>query len=214
MSHQFKHPTNQAPHPLFGFSLIELVIVIGIFTLISAVILANYPSFSHKISIQNLAHQIALEVRQAQVYGLSVKETSLGTAVFPGYGVYFNQADNQSFILYADSNNNKKYDNPGTNCSLNVECLEKISIASGDNIKDICVYDASNNKKCAVEATPAGQIDSLNIVFIRPDPDANIIGASGGTDSTYQRAAISVEPPKKDFYKTVVVESTGQISVQ
>ncbi len=193
-----------------GFSLIELIVVVGIFTLISAVILANYPSFSRKISIQNLAHQIAIEVRQAQVFGLSVKETGVGTAVFPGYGVYFSAGDNQSFILYNDSNNNKKYDNPETNCSLNAECLEKVSIASGDTIRDICATTSGGVEKCASRR----QLEYLNIVFVRPDPDANIIGTWGSDDTIYQSAAISVEPPKKDFYKTVVVQITGQISVQ
>ena len=195
-----------------GYTLVELVVVVGIFMIVSSVILANYPSFSRKVSVQNLAHQIALEIRQAQVYGLSVKETTAGSAIFPGYGVYFTPADNSSFVLYSDGNNNKKYDYAGEDCSSpsNIECLEKVRIASGDNIRDICVTTASGAEKCAT----GGELDYLNIAFVRPDPDANITGTYGVADTIYQSAKILVEPPKKDFYKSVIVWSTGQISVQ
>ena len=214
-----KLPTDSyfTPSDNRGFSIIELMVVVGIFTLISGVLLGNYPLFSHKISVQNLAHQIALEIRQAQVFGLSVKEARPGCLegtinCFPAYGVYFSALDRGSFILFNDSNNNKKYDFAAQDCSSpsNTECIEKISIASGDNIRDICGTDSSGQQKCA---SLLGQLDYLNIVFVRPDPDANIIGTAPGGDTLYSSAEISVEPPKKDFCRIIKVWSTGQISV-
>lgn len=196
-----------------GFSLVELVVIIGIFTMISSIILANYPTFNHRISLQNLAGQIALEVRQAQVFGLSVREASAGSNRFPAYGVYFSKDDAQSFILFTDIlNGDRKYNGSGE-CSISEECVEKTSIVNGDSIKDFCVYDRNNNKKCVVEQNPAGQIEYLNIIFVRPDPDANIIGTYLGEDTVYQKAEILIEPPKKDFTKKIEVWNTGQISI-
>lgn len=198
-----------------GFSLIELVVVMGIFTLISVIVLANYPAFNHKVSIQNLAHQIGLEIRQAQVFGLSVKESAAGSGTFRGYGVYFSAADSGSFIFYTDINNNKKYDYAAQSCSSpsNTECLEKINIASGDSLKNICAVRSTGVRDCAVPESGGG-LEYLNIVFVRPDPDANILGTYASADALYQKAEISIEPPKKDFYKTVVVWTTGQISIE
>jgi len=191
-----------------GFSLVEMLVVTGIFVILSSILFASYPLFGQKILLQNLAYQVALEIRQAQVYGISIK--GAGGSQFPGYGVYFPSADRYSFILYADSNGDKKYTNPQTECSLNAECVEKVLIANGNSIKDICAVNLSGQTKCANVL----EIDSLNVNFIRPDPDAVIVGTLGAVDTTYQNATISVEPPKKNFFKSVRVWPTGQISVE
>ncbi|OGZ04188.1 MAG: hypothetical protein A2648_01215 [Candidatus Lloydbacteria bacterium RIFCSPHIGHO2_01_FULL_41_20] len=196
---------------LHGFSMIELVVVIGIFSFISAIILGNYNGFNQKMSVSNLAHQIALEIRQAQVYGLSAKESVIGSGVFPGYGIYFSRDIPTSFVLYTDANGDKKYNHTGdgTNCSANSECLESVSVSNGDVIKDICAT-VSGVTKCA----SVSQIDFVNVVFTRPDPEATITGTLSGSDVIYDNLQISVETPKKDFFKTVWVWSTGQVSIQ
>lgn len=198
-----------------AFSLVELIVVVGMLTLVAGIILANYPQFSHRVSIQNLAHQMAISIRQAQVFGLSVRESSAGSAIFPGFGVYFTMADPFSFIIYTDHDNNRRYGYAGVDCSApsNLECVERVRIANGDNIKDICVYDSNNVRRCVVSSPQVG-LDYLNIIFVRPDPDANIIGTYGSVDTTYARAEIELEPPQKNFSKSVMVWSTGQISVQ
>ncbi len=195
------------PNLVSGFSMIELLVVIGIFTLISMVTLGNYSSFNQKIAVSNLAHQIALEIRQAQVYGLSAKQSDISSGVFPGYGVYFSATTPTSFILYADVDGDKKYNHAGEDCSspANIECLENVLISNGDNIRDICGTTG---------ATTQCNLDFANTVFTRPDPEADITGTLGSTDTVYDNLKISVESPKKDFSKTVVVWSTGQVSIQ
>jgi len=193
-----------------GFTLVELMIVVGIFTVISAVMLMNYPGFSHRISLQNLAHLIALEVRQAQVYGLSVRESSPGSEIFAPHGIYFTAADRGSFVLFVDTvplSGNNKYDG-SLNCDLSAECLERLIIGNGDRIKDICAVASGGSEVCA----SSGGVDTLNIVFTRPDPDALI--TINGVETLYQSARIKIEPPKRDFEKTIVVSVTGQISIQ
>ncbi len=104
-----------------GFSMVELMISIGIFMLITGILLANFPSFSSKISLENLAYEIALSIREAQIYGLSVKQ--FGTGGFDyGYGIHFDNTDYNSFILFADINANQKYDS-AINLNLSVNFL-------------------------------------------------------------------------------------------
>src|SRR5512133_2633560 len=96
-----KKTTNPTPESrklnhVRGFSLIEMIVVIGIIALLSTVTLSNYKDVSSRISLENLAQQIALTVRQAQVYGISVVR---GTgSVYPSYGVHF--AGQNSFVLF------------------------------------------------------------------------------------------------------------------
>ena len=81
--------------------------------IVSSVILFQLPpSFSRKVSVQNLAHQIALKIKQAPVYGLSVKETTAGSAIFPATACVHARRQ-PLFVLYSDGNNNKEYDYAG-----------------------------------------------------------------------------------------------------
>lgn len=191
-----------------GFSLIELVIVLGIFGLLSTTVLSNYSLTNTKTSLDNLAHQIALSIRQAQVYGLSVSESSVGSSVFPGYGVYFSTTINNAFKFFADTDNNKQYN--GISCGVvGTECVENIIIKSGDFVRMICANSKTTSPNCTT------LLDSVNIVFVRPNPDAYVFGipSGGGPITQYSDAEIIIESPG-GFQKTLVVWSTGHIAIE
>ncbi len=52
-----------------GFTLIEFIVIISIFAIMSAVTLFNYQGFKSSVSLSNLSRDIALTIRQAQVFG-------------------------------------------------------------------------------------------------------------------------------------------------
>jgi len=204
-----------------GLTMIELVVTVGIFVVVTAVVLASYPKFSSQIVLDNVAYQIALSVRQAQTYGLSVMEFGIG-GVFPGYGIYFPSPanDSKSFTIFADVNGDKKYNLTG--CGVDgSECLDKFTIQSSEIIYALCgnlkndgvapfstIDDLSGVGNC-------GNINSLHISFTRPDPDATITAYLGGVDydDSYSDAEIVIATPTGNV-KTVVIWSTGQISVE
>ncbi|MDO8493451.1 MAG: type II secretion system protein [bacterium] len=77
-----------------GFSLIELMVTISIFIMLTSFTLANYPKFSNKLSLDLLAQDLALSLRQAQIFGSSVlgsKSTGIPgqTKTFGAYGIHF-----------------------------------------------------------------------------------------------------------------------------
>lgn len=203
----------------FGFTMIELMVTVSIFVVVSTITLANYPKFSSNITLDNLAHAMAISIREAQVFGLSVKE--FGSSVFPGYGVSFNQAYDKSFILFADSNGDKEYSRPSSpNGDACVgDCLEKFSIADNNEIYTLCgdlkadgvvvntIEDLNTpNSNCG--------LTSLDVSFTRPDPDASLIGTSVVWGKrNYSDAEVVVVSPKGSF-QIVTVWSTGQISVE
>lgn len=205
-----------------GFTLVELVVVLGIFIVITTILLVNHTKFNSDIVLQNVAHHVALSVRQAQTYGLSVKGFGTGaSAQFPGYGIYFNKTLPREFYLFADTDNDKNMLNNPTNCVAETdECSEKMVIKSNEYIYAICgdlkddgvpvfstIADVSDVSNCNV-------MDALHIVFTRPDPDAVISGYASDTGYTsYSDAEIVVASPNGDV-RTIVVWSTGQISVE
>jgi prepilin-type N-terminal cleavage/methylation domain-containing protein len=56
-----------------GFTLIEFVVIISIFAIMAGVALVNFSGFRSNVGLNNLAHDIALTIRQAQVFGWSTK---------------------------------------------------------------------------------------------------------------------------------------------
>src|SRR6266568_1103189 len=76
-----------------GMSILELMVVMGIYAVISAVVIFSYPKFQAKVDIENLASDIALQVVTAQnaaLNGLLPLSTQNHSASWkPTYGVYF-----------------------------------------------------------------------------------------------------------------------------
>ena len=219
-----------------GFTMIELLVTVSIFMMITSALLVNYPKFSAKILLENTAHLIGLSIREAQTYGLNVRATNIGGQdEFPSYGVHFSlsgitpddDADNKHFVLFADflpivgdpTNNDKLY-NAISNCSTSGgECVELFSIESAEQIYLLCggassvpADDINNwNSYSGADCT----LGSLDVAYTRPDPDARIQGYSflTGEIETFADGEIVVRSPRGE-YKMIVVSSTGQISVQ
>ena len=92
-----------------GFSLVELMVSISIFMVVTAVTLTSYPKFSNRLSLDLLAEDIALSIRQAQIFGSSVLGARGGVGlanIFTAYGVHFEEPDmtspNYNYLIFAD----------------------------------------------------------------------------------------------------------------
>ena len=120
-----------------GFTLIELLVAIGIFLVVTAVTLANFPSFSNRLSLNLLAEDITLSVKQAQVFGSSVYgvKTSAGKT-FDAVGVHFEapllpmageRVLDYHYVFYADLNKNNAYNGTRAN-------VRSTSVPRGDNL--------------------------------------------------------------------------------
>ncbi len=191
-----------------GFTLIELLVVTGIIVVVSTIVLADNNRFGGVVQLENLAYNVALSVRQAQAYGISVArfQTNIFTA---GYGVHFDLSSPNTYVLFADAIQvNGLYDcpQPGTN---NCELVQTTSISKGYGIYSLCITPSSGVESCS--------ISKLDIVFKRPEPDAGI-SASGtscilNNGSCGESARIVLKSPRGDKM-SVIIYVNGQISVQ
>lgn len=184
-----------------AFSLVELIVSISIISLILSVVLYNYGSFNDKLALSATSQELAVAVRQAQAYGINVKESSVSSGQFNyPYGIYFSTQTPTSYVIYVDVNSNNVYDSGGG------ELVETVSLRNGVTINNIC--DSGN--------CPASGVARMSINFLRPNPDARIyfINSSGSVVSgpiSYGR--IQLRSPKGAF-SYVIIENTGQIVVQ
>jgi prepilin-type N-terminal cleavage/methylation domain-containing protein len=191
-----------------GFTLIELLVVTAIIVLISSVVLANNNRFGGVVLLQNLAYNIALSIRQAQVYGISTARFQSTSNFSAGYGMHFDLSSPDTYLLFADAiTPNGMYDCPQPQTD-NCELVQSTNISNGYGINQLCVTASSGAENCSVQ--------KLDVLFKRPEPDAWISadGTSCTLDNTacQEGARIVLIAPSGDIMN-VTVEANGQISV-
>src|SRR3989338_5983291 len=145
---------------LRAFTLIELVVVTGIILVVTSVVLVNNNRFGGVVQLENLAYDVALSVRQAQVYGISVQRYGVDD-FSSGNGMHFDINDPQHYEFFADVDKDGFFDS-----SENV-APSPYTIRSGFRISGLCAPEGADAATC-VEVTPVSQID---IVFKRPEAD-------------------------------------------
>lgn len=187
-----------------GFTLIEMMVVTGVIVLVSTVVFANNTRFGGQVLLRNLAYDIALSIRQAQVYGISVERFDPTGTFAPAYGIRFAASSPGAFVTYADvlSPQNGLYDcpNPGT---VNCELVTATSVLSGYKIKSLCATPSSGAEVC--------NLSTIDVTFQRPEPDAYIRAPE--LPGINQSARIIISSPRGDE-RSIVIELNGQIAVQ
>lgn len=194
-----------------GFTLIELMVTVAIFTIITTVVIYENSKFNSSVLLTNLSYQIALTIRQAQVYGVSSKKVTVGNIIGSpyqlGYGVHFNvnsDSSKKSFVLFADANNNGIF-----NAS---EEISRTVIGQNNNISTICFQRKGTlGEKCHPAGN--GKNSEATIRFKRPNLEARI--RDNSTTNLIEYVKIVVSPLNDATIKRcVIVRTNGQISVK
>ncbi|KKU67539.1 MAG: hypothetical protein UX89_C0014G0009 [Parcubacteria group bacterium GW2011_GWA2_47_16] len=209
-------------HRSKGFSLIELVVAMAIFVTISSVLVVSQRRFGGNTLITNLAYDVALTMRQAQVYGISVRRVKAvsdpeGIAQFErSYGIHIGTAG--YYILFADADNDKKYNtasNSATGCLSSPssglpECVSFFKIEHGNYIKQFC-----GGADCYYGPLASNAIDRLEVLFHRPEPEPTVKGYKSGAlvSGDYGSASVMVSSPQMAT-KSICISATGQMSIK
>lgn len=203
-----------------GFSLIEMLIVVALFTIITGAALLNHGRFGESILATNLAYDIALSLREAQSYGISVRESPLEGSIFTvGYGVHFLQ--DTLFVFFADRNGNARYDGTSVDgvCVVNAssECLKVYRLERGNTIRSFCGMPSllGGSAECRNFLTGDTTLSFLDVFFKRPAPDAFVrTNLNGQREERYRSGAITIVSPRGNEVRTVEVYQTGQIAIR
>lgn len=165
-----------------GFTIVEMTVVTFIILLISGIILANFERGSSAAALNRTASQLALDLRRAQ-------NNALSTTIFQnqapfGYGLYFDVNQPTTAIMFADLNDNQRYDGAD-------ELFETIEIKNNIQL---------------VSVTPA---NPLTIFFRAPEPTTYINGVnSGGASLTLQPS------DNPSLQRQLIINVSGQINIQ
>lgn len=192
-----------------GFSFIELAVVLTIFGVLSGVVLFRFSDFSAAVSLNNLARDIALEIKDAQTSAISGK--TAGGAAVPAYGIHFSisgaratdsaktiNPSRQRFNYFADENNSATYNGAS-------ELIRTVQITTRDFIDSVCTYASAMTANCTTRTS-----GSFSMVFTRPYPDATLLFES----ASQVAMDIVIKSAVTGQTKTITVTKAGQIRVQ
>ena len=197
-----------------GMSIVELLVVLSIFAVISSVAIFNFGDFQSQIDIRNLASDIASKIIEAQKASISgllpplAQQSSIDDVWKPSYGVYFNRiVDDESFYYFTDLGTSSTQDHKftDTDCVGSGECLEKITITKGNYISGLDVYYQS------APTTPVAISDDLTISFMRPSSSA-FLYSNGSVLVDVSYVQITIISPKSPT-ALIKVYPSGRIQV-
>lgn len=165
-----------------GFTLVEVLVAVAITALISVVVVVRFASFDSTILLKDLAYDIAVTLRETQVYSLSVLGGEQGFDT--PYGMSFTPAS-KSYVFFqygGDPSTRPRHDGSssvGLNTFLIGRSLE---------VADICVVtDPDLSPQCAADG-----IQRVDISFRRPEFEALFFVVDGGGNwSEAQNGGIS-----------------------
>lgn len=196
-----------------GFTLVELIVVIAIATVMMSVLVIQQSKWNDSLVVSSQAYEMALMIRQAQVYALGVREnpaaSASGDKFSNGYGVYFDKGNLDRYILFGDVNGNKAYDSG--------EEIEIKNFTRGVLIYDMCGVKGTGqyDERCAFSG-PGTNVSKITILYKRPEPKAEVVFLTGGNNpstNVVPSAKIYIKSPQGiSFY--IEADSTGQISAK
>lgn len=188
-----------------GFTVIELLVVLGIIVLISSTILANYRGQQRESALVRSAQKLALDLRRAQT--LAVSSTLHHSEIPYGYGIHFTKNVNPYFIFAKCDAANLYYVSGVNVCwSSWEEKVETFVPESG-----VKVLTLKGGSPCS-----PSNADSLDVVFKPPEPTTTVFRKKGGEEGTCPTGEITLAL-EEDVTKTKIVEvnsATGEIKIR
>src|SRR3989344_9039724 len=136
-----------------GFTLVELLVVMSIFTIITTALVIQQSKWSDRLALKTQIYELALNLRQAQINSLGVREYTTGTGdkFNLGYGIYFDQNNLNQYMFFADKDGDKEYDVG--------EVVETKTFTRGVTINRFCGLNLGLQERCSDQA---GNLDTLH----------------------------------------------------
>ncbi len=128
-----------------GFTLIDVMVTMALFALISSILLANYPDSATKVELANAVSDMQGVARDSQLKAGGI-ETSGDTAA--GYGLYFDAASTTKFVQFKDMQIGSSTDLSGSLIGDSIfnaatEISKIVKIPEGFYLRNICVGDGT-----------------------------------------------------------------------
>ncbi len=215
---------------LRGFTLVEMLVVLGIITSITAFAITGQSSFNKSVLLTETAYGVAFSARQAQTFGISSRNFQQGGTAFQraGYGVHFDRATPTQYQVFADTSKSLQPnafgcpvgttglpdEKPG-NCRFDGSSVADGIVSSnqfsrGFTIQSFCAKSTALGQVCSNESPG---LSSLDIVFTRPNTTTTISGVVNGAATAFTCAVVTIADSSGQATRSVRFSSLGEISI-
>ncbi len=188
-----------------AFTLIEMVVSLGIIMVISVIFIANYRSSNKRTDLIMTAQSLVADIHAAQNSSLGlVKYGDIVPA--GGWGVNFNK-NNNTYTIFADLQEpfvtgNLSFD-PNTEADRNLGARQ-ISLRGEIEIEELRIFSGVNG---SIQNTT----NSVSVTFLPPDPKTNIYNEISGSTGT--ALMIKLKEVNGEGRRTVKINFLGLIEM-
>lgn len=188
-----------------SFTLIEMVVSLGIIMLISIIFIANYRSSNKRTDLIMTAQSLVADIHAAQ-------NNSLGLVKYGddvpagGWGVNFDKSNN-IYTIFADlepplENGNSSF-NPDNEAIKNLGARQ-VSLRGEIEIEELRIFSGLNG---TVENTT----DNASVTFLPPDPKTNIYNET--SISTGTALTVKLKEVNGEGRRTIKINFLGLIEM-
>lgn len=167
-----------------GVTLIEMLVVLSIIAILSAVLFIGKSVEEAKIALQMAAYNLNQDFRELQEMAMGAGEVDCGGDKTHRFGIQLKKSVADSYILFADCDNDHERDDSDQD-------LKKVKLE-----KRVQICDLSE--------------DTLNVVFVPPDPTVYINEESIGQEGVVT-LCLKDSPAQQ---KKVKINSVGRVEIE
>ncbi|MFA5431656.1 MAG: type II secretion system protein [Candidatus Paceibacterota bacterium] len=171
-----------------GFTLVELAVIVSIIGFMTVLVFSNYGKNNEIFALERASQKLTQDLRRAQEMAMS-GSGSIG--VTKGFGLYFNEGANETYLFYEDKDVNMVWE------AATDALIETITIEKGVKICEV--------KKIGPNAAE----DVISISFAPPDPLTYI----GGNVSGHVGAIALCTKTDTTIKKYIKVNNVGMVEI-
>src|SRR3989344_8879317 len=211
---------------VWGYTMVEIVVMLSIVTAISGMVLVNFGGLNEGASLNRSARELALAIRKAQNMSISVTQVPITVPDAPqvplAIGIKFSTANPQTHFLFgelflcAGSIDHEDPNCPGGTYVLDYKytyATDGSEVIVDEKIKNSDEFFDRNIKISHLIGEDNIEYPVIHIVFAAPEADMVITDAAG-TPITGEQIEIKLLAPSTQKTKTVLIRTTGQISIK